>query len=256
MGYGVNVCGGADEIKKLKTLLIVLGVSLAISAAAYLTVIGIKFTFYVLCCAACVSLLYGFFFDKLIGKKWLNRCMIALCACFIVMVISLGVYGRKDNVTFGENAVIVLGAGIRGERVTRLLALRLDKAVEFSVSNPDAIIVVSGGQGPDEDISEALAMERYLVARGIPQERIIREDASTSTYENLSYSKAILDTLFDDPYEIAVITNDFHIFRAVRVAGRLGLTATHFHAATDRSSIPMNYSRECLAIVKFWIFGK
>lgn len=240
----------------IKSLLLISGISLFIITLVCLLAIGFKLHYLILLPVACVLFLYGSFFEKLVKKKWLTYCILTLCSCFIVLVAVLSVYGINDNVTFGEDAVVVLGAGLRGERVTRLLAQRLDKAVEFSLNNPGAVIVVSGGQGPDEDISEALAMERYLIARGVPAESIIKEDASTSTFENISYSKAILDDLFDDTYEIAVITNDFHVLRAVRVADRLGLAATHLHAATEWNGIPFYYSRECLAIVKFWVFGR
>lgn len=168
----------------------------------------------------------------------------------------LGLYGQHDTATFEEDAVVVLGAGVKGERVTKLLALRLDQAAEYSEKNPNAVIIVSGGQGPGEDITEALAMERYLIDKGVAAERIVKEEVSSSTYQNLLYSKELLDGLFDRPYKIAVITNDFHIFRAAGFAKRLGLDATHYHAKTVWYGVPYNYARECLAVVKMWIIGK
>lgn len=189
-------------------------------------------------------------------KRRLAYGALSLCAGFIIMILFLAVYGKTDNATYNEDAVIVLGAGVKGEYVTPLLAYRLLKAVDFSKRNPNAVIIVSGGQGPDEDISEALAMERYLIARGVPPEKIIKEDASTSTYENLLFSKEILDSIFGDSYKVTVVTNDFHIFRAAGIAGKLGLTATHLHSNTKWSTMPLNYTRECLALVKFWVFGR
>ena len=242
--------------RKMKFVLITLGILLFVYAIVLVFITGFNFRSILLCGGSCVLILYGFFIEKLIKKKWLTYSILTLCVCFAAMVVFLGLYGRTDNVTYSEDAVVVLGAGIRGEGVTRLLAYRLLKAIEFSENNPDAYVVVSGGQGPDEAISEALAMERYLIRRGVPPERIIKEDASTSTYENFLYSKEILDDFLEGPYEVAVITNDFHIFRAVRVAGKLGMTATHFHAQTDWVSVPLNYTRECLAIIKFLIIGK
>lgn len=241
---------------KAKILLIALGALLLIAAVIYLIAANLNFRFFLLCGISCALILYGLFFDKLARKKWLTRSILTLCACFIAMVVLVGAYGTNDNVTYDENAVIVLGAGIKGEYVSQLLAFRLLKAVEYIESNPEAVIVVSGGQGPDESISEALAMERYLIRRGVPAERIIKEEESTSTYENLLFSKEILDNRFKGSYKTVVITNDFHIFRAVGIAGKLGLNTTHFHAKTYWSGIPVNYTRECLALVKFWIFGR
>ena len=246
----------AHVARKMKILMVALGMMLFSGAIVFAFVTGFNFKFFLILGGSCALVLYGLFCEKLIKKKWLTYSILSLCVCFIGMVVFLGLYGRTDNITYSEDAVVVLGAGIRGEGVTRLLAYRLLKAIEFSENNPDAYIVVSGGQGPDEQISEALAMERYLIRRGVSPERIIKEDASTSTYENFLFSKEILDDLLEEPYEVAVITNDFHIFRAVRVAGKLGMSATHFHAQTDWTSVPLYYTRECLAIIKFWVFGK
>lgn len=241
---------------KLKAPMIATGVLLFIAAVIYLILISLNYKFMLLCGASCVLVLYGAFFERLVKVKWLTYSLVTLCVCALALIVFLGVYGGIDNATYSEDAVIVLGAGIKGEYVTELLAFRLQKAIEFSRRNPDAVIIVSGGQGPDEAISEALAMERYLVRRGVPPEMIIREEASTSTFENLMFSKEILDSQFEDSYRVTVITNDFHIFRAVGIAGKLGLTATHLHAQTNWYSIPVNYSRECLALIKFWISGR
>jgi len=205
---------------------------------------------------SCLLLSYGLFYERLIKIRWMTYGLLGLAAFFLAVSLFIGLYGINDNVTFDEDAVIVLGAGIRGEQVSLLLSYRLDKAVEYCHINPKAIIVVSGGQGPQEDITEALAMERYLISRGMPKERIIREEESTSTHENFSFSKNILDDIFTDPYTTVVITNSFHIYRATRLAEKLGLNATHYHGKTSWYSIPVNYARECIATLKFWLFGE
>ena len=244
--------------RNVKPLLVATGIIFFIAAVIYLIIFNFYFNykFVALCCIACVLILCGLFFEDIVKRRWLKYSIVSLCVCLVIMMLFLGIYGNVDNVTYNEDAVIVLGAGIKGEYVTELLAYRLLNAIEFSRINPNAVIIVSGGQGPDEDITEALAMERYLVMRGVPPEKIIREEASKSTYENLLYSKEILDNLFNGPYKVTIITNDFHIFRAVGIAGKLGLAATHFHANTKWYSVPFNYSRECLAVFKFWVFGK
>ncbi len=214
------------------------------------------------------TLAFGIFlmvFKKL--HKWLDhfqnkrliavvKC-IALAACLLVVVIiSMLVFvGQQDTTTFDDDAIIVLGAGVRGETVSLTLKHRLDKAVEYWNKNQKAIIVVSGGQGPQEDISEALAMKRYLVKNNIPDDIIIMEDQSTSTYENFVYSKKILDDVFKESYSIVYITNDFHIYRAGQIADLVGLENTRFAAKTAWSTIPNAYLREVLAVVKSWVFG-
>ena len=238
-------------MKAFKILLFTIGAASFLMIAISLFFVNFNFGIVILGGISCVFMLYGLFCERLIRLKWLTYSIIAVCFSYLAMMLFIGVYGRSDNVTFNENAVIVLGAAVRGEKVSLLLSDRLDKAVEYSKKNPNAVIIVSGGQGPQEKITEALAMERYLIAKGTPKEKIIKEEASTSSYENILYSKEILDDLFDKPYEAVIITNDFHIFRAVKIAGQLGLNATHYHAKVKWYFIPLNYSRECLAILWF-----
>lgn len=243
-------------MKKIKLLLLVLGLLTLIFAIVSVFFVNFNFGIIIIFGASCVLILYGLFFEKLVKMKWLTYSILAVCVIFLVMMTFIGIYGNNDTTTFDEDAVIVLGTGVRGEQVSQTLAYRLDKAVEYSEKNPKAVIIVSGGQGPQEDITEALAMERYLLAKGVAKERIIKEEASTSTYENYLYSKKILDEMFDSVYTTAVITNGFHIFRAVKLAEKLGLDVTHCHAKIEWYSVPINYTRECLAVVKLWILGK
>lgn len=201
--------------------------------------------------------LLGAFLDKLLEKipAWLKITFLSAVGVALVFLCVLFIYGDCDNVTYTEDAVIVLGAGIRGEEPTETLAERLDVAVEYHKKNPDAVIVVSGGQGHNEDITEALAMERYLAAAGVAADRIIKEERSTSTAENFAYSKEILDEYFDGEYSVAFITNDFHVMRASLAASRSGYAdVTHAHSSTAFYTFLPNTLRECLAFVKYLVF--
>jgi len=113
---------------------------------------------------------------------------------------------------------------------------------------------VSGGQGFQESIPEAYAMERYLLARGIPAGKIMMEDKSTSTYENFLFSKALLDKALPSPYTAVLITNDFHVYRAGMIAQSAGITARHIGAPTVWYTVPVSYMREMMAVVAFWVF--
>ena len=242
--------------KIFRSFLLVFGTSTFLITIISLFFINFNFGIVMMCCASGFIFFYGLFYEKLSKKKWLTFSILVVFTCFFMIVLFIGIYGKNDNVTFNEDAVIVLGAGIRGEQVSKLLSYRLDKAVEYSSVNQAAVIVVSGGQGPQEDITEALAMERYMVEKGVPKERIIKEEISTSTYENILRSKEILDQLFEDPYETVVITNDFHIYRATKLAEKLEMNVTHYNAKIEWYAIPLNYSRECVAILKMWLFGQ
>lgn len=198
----------------------------------------------------------GVFFDKLLEMtpSWLKIAFLSAVGAAAVFLCALFIYGYCDNVTYTEDAVIVLGSGVRGETPTETLVKRLDVALEYHRKNPDSVIVVSGGQGEDEDITEALAMERYLVAAGVAADRIIKEERSTSTAENFIYSKELLDAHFDGEYSVAFITNDFHIMRGALSASRCGYNATHVHSSTAFYTILPHTLRECLAFVKYIVF--
>ncbi|MCL2387001.1 MAG: YdcF family protein [Defluviitaleaceae bacterium] len=178
-------------------------------------------------------------------------------ACLLpaLLVVFLFVYGKSSNVDYTEDVVIVLGAAVVGETVTRPLARRLDAALHYWQNNPDAYIIVCGGLGNRAVITEAEAMARYLARRGVPRERILLEEYSTSTYENLAFAKEILDEHFPDGFSAVLVTNDFHIYRGVRTARRIGIDVNRLGAYTDWYSWPVNYLREMLAVAHMWVFA-
>lgn len=187
--------------------------------------------------------------------KILHYLFIVGISCFLFVVIGIFIYSHNNNVTYNEDAIIILGCGLAKDEETVSLSLenRLISAIEYSKKNQEAIIVVSGGQGTNEKISEALAMERYLVDKGIPISRIIKEDKSTSTYENFEFSKIILDEYFEEEYNIAFVTNDYHIFRANNTAKKIGFSATHYYGDTPIYVAMPSYFREVLAIFKYLV---
>lgn len=188
--------------------------------------------------------------------RWLWITVIVGLACVIVSASALLLYGQTDRVTHDEDVIIVLGAGIHGERVSLTLRDRLDAAIECHEQNPDAVIVVTGGQGPQEDITEALAMERYLVEHGIPQEKIWKEERATSTYENFVFSKALIDERLGENYSAVYVTTDFHMFRAGQVAHRAGFDdISHAHSDTVWYLVVPSCLRECVAVLWYWVSG-
>lgn len=208
-----------------------------------------------------ITTAYGIFYRIFIKKlpKWIIGLYYFGLLIIAIVIPVLFISGGTDNVTYEEDAIIVLGAAVRGEEISGALQKRLDVAIEYYQENPNVIIVVTGGQGPQESITEALAMERYLLANGIPKDNIIKEENATSTYENFKFSKKILDEYFKGQgqvdYTIAYITDDYHIYRAGRLAKIAGLgEMTHCHSNTHKSIILPSGLRECMAIVKLWIF--
>ena len=128
--------------------------------------------------------------------------------------------GHRDESAQPADAVIVLGAGVNGTTPSVALQTRIDAAERYLKAHPDIPAVLSGGQGPGEDISEADCMADWLIAYGVDESRIYREDRSTSTQENFAYSEEIMAELGLDAGDMfAFVTNDYHIFRAGRIAG-------------------------------------
>lgn len=170
---------------------------------------------------------------------------------FVAYVVYSLIY-RRVGYRPGVDYVVALGSGIMGERVPPLLASRLDKAQEtFQIerrTNPEVMLVVSGGQGPGEDVPEAVAMARYLTERGVPEDRIIIEDASRTTQQNLAFSKALMAARKPD-FRAVVVTNDYHAFRAATYARKARLRAQVIGAPTARYFVPSATIREFVAIL-------
>lgn len=213
------------------------------------------------CAVAVCVLLWGVFYEKIksVTKsgvlKWVKYAAIFFVCIEAVLVGFLGLYGNFDNVTYDEEAVVVLGAGVRGDRVSIPLAMRLNEAVKYHEKNPEALIVVTGGQGYQESVTEAYAMEKYLLEKGVDKDKIIKEEKATSTNENMRFSKEVLDEYFEEDYSIAVITNKFHIYRGVEIAKAEGFEkVTHMGAPIRWYNVIPCYLRESLAVLKMWVF--
>lgn len=202
---------------------------------------------------ASALLLFAFFYEKL--PLAIRIAFYSLFAIGLVFASFLPIYGSVETVDYQEDAVIVLGAGLRGEEPSKALRFRLDAAYDYAMQNPKAIVIVSGGQGENELIAESTAMKRYLVKKGLPEDRIMEEDKSTSTQENLAFSKAILDKTLGNYDRIVIISNDYHILRAESLAKEAGFTnVTHTAAQTPFSIFVPCTLRECLAVIYYFIF--
>ena len=147
--------------------------------------------------------------------------------------------------------IIIHGAGLLdGERVTPLLKRRIDKAVQafHQSKNPHIRLIASGGQGSDEKISEAQAMYNYLVEHtDVPKEAIILEEKSTTTYENLLFSKEIGEQLIENP-RFLFVTNDYHVFRTSTYARQIGMQGDGLGCSTASYYIPSAFIREYVAM--------
>ena len=156
------------------------------------------------------------------------------------------------------SAVIVLGAGVNGETPSLTLRTRIDAAAAYLEEHPDVPVVLSGGQGPGEAITEAECMRRALVRRGADESRLYPEERSTSTQENLRYSRAILEELGVDPAQrVAIVTSDFHLCR-VRLmwGGDTAAVPAHLPSALYFQCLTVNYFiREAFGLAAYFVYG-
>ena len=153
--------------------------------------------------------------------------------------------------------LLILGAALFGDTPSLELRERLDTSLEYINKNNDIKVIVSGGQGPNENITEAEAMKRYLTNHGVDEKRIIKEDESTSTLENIRFSKEIIQSMDKKTdLKLVIVSNDFHLFRAKLIAKRHGFTAYGLPARTPLWIIPSLYVREYFAVIKSVIFDK
>ena len=135
-----------------------------------------------------------------------------------------------------------------------MLRLRLDAAEEFLKENPDTKAILSGGQGPGEDITEALCMYRELVKRGISEDRLYMEDRSTSTRENIAFSKEIIEKEGLNT-KVAVVSNNFHLYRASISVKNAGLEFFSVSAFSPYPLLGTYVMREFMGILAQWVAG-
>lgn len=187
--------------------------------------------------------------------KWLlGGCAAVIMIIALLAVVETGCIVRANMKKPAENATaVVLGCRVYGERASLSLVERLEAAYDYLVENPDAACVVSGGQGSGENISEAECMYRWLVAKGIDKNRIYKEEKSTSTEENIAFSKEVIrENGLNE--RIAIVTSEYHSYRAGMIAKENGMT---FGTASGQTAIwllPTFYVRELYAILAEWIF--
>ncbi len=241
--------------KAIKLVSVISGALLLGNTALMMTIANLNFGLLPVALLGTALLVYGLFFEKLPFRKIISSVLAFGLAVIIAFTSFLALYGRNDNATYEEQTVIVLGCGIRGERVSVGLAKRLNKAYEYHLQNPEAVIIVSGGQGPQEDIPEALAMKRYLVSKGVSEDKIIMEDKSTSTITNFRNSYKIMYENNLSEYSVVFVTNGYHVYRAKEYAESEGFKGiTYLGTDIIWYTIPMNYMREMLAVLKMWVF--
>jgi len=205
-----------------------------------------------LAAAVCILPAWREAFDRIPGILKAGAAVVLavglVCFLFLEGCIISGMTGEPKGQV---DCLIVLGAQVRGTRVSRALQQRLDRAAAYLDEHKDTVVIVSGGQGPGEDISEAEAMEIYLLSRGISGERILKEDRSVNTEQNIRFSQELMEP----GASVGIVSNDFHVFRAVCIAKAAGIEAEGLPAPSSLGMYPHYMVREAFAVAKDLIFG-
>lgn len=196
-------------------------------------------------------ILIAILLDKIIllWNKKLGKVVISIvCAIAIIGATMFGITLNKvvneTNNDYAENeTLVILGCQVHGETPSSPLRNRVLAGAKYLNQNPNAKVVVCGGKGRGESITEAECMRRILVDNGIDESRIIVEDKSTSTYENLKFAKQLIDD-----NNIVISTSDYHCYRAELIAKRNGFNASTIPVGTFKKAYPSVYTREVLAV--------
>ena len=218
---------------------------------------GTKF-FLIWALAGVAAILWGLFGDRILGimPVWCKRSvyiLVTICAAIFVVVEGMVVSGFFAKAPKQLDYIIVLGAQLKANGPSYVLRLRLDEAYEYLVENENTKVIVSGGQGSNEPDTEAQGMYEYLVGRGIAPERIIKEDKSKDTSENILFSKEFFNPEIDS---VGIVSNNFHIFRAVQLAKAAGYENVYgLSARSNLWYLPNNMLREFFGIAKDFVMG-
>ena len=207
------------------------------------------------CCFVCFLLLRGQRKGKISFPGWLRTVcravLLAACAVFCIVegfiVAAMYTQPVKDL-----DYIIVLGAAVRGEEPTSPMILRMERALAYLEENPRTVAVASGGRGSGEEISEAECIYRYLSEHGITPDRIMKEERSANTLQNIQYSFALIP----EGASAGVVTSSFHLYRAMLVARQTGHPDVVGIPAKTLLPLGIHYTvREFFAVGKLLLQG-
>lgn len=184
--------------------------------------------------------------------------LLVLALIFLGTVECLILQGAQGAPEPEADYLLVLGAAVKGEVPSRSLAERLTAALSYLEAHPDTVCIVSGGKGWGENITEAQCMSQWLLSRGIDPERVWPEDRATSTWENLGFTLDLIEERTGTrPDRLAVVSSEYHLYRAGLMARSLGLDFLGVPAKTHPWLNRIHYYfREFFGVVHFWVLGR
>ena len=191
---------------------------------------------------------------------WLRRVLAGLLAIFLLLSVATGIrlgasLGGADDPE--AEFVVVLGAGVNGTVPSQALRERLEAAQRYLEEYPEAILILSGGKGDNENITEADCMYRWLTERGADPERLRREENATNTEENIAYSLDLIEAEFGvRPEKLGVISAEYHLLRASLLAKDAGVETVCYPSRTqNRAFFCLMFVREIFGVWYALVLG-
>lgn len=197
-----------------------------------------------------VYIVAGFMINRLDSTNQILVGIIAFCFLMYIILSMREIFLAGRTIFAEKQTIIVLGCRVFGDKPSQALIKRTDAAYNFLLNNPNSAAILSGGQGRDENMSEAECMQKLLNDRGVSKSRLILEDRSTSTDENIRFSLEIMAEL-GIKKEAAIATSEYHQKRASRICDKYGLAVTPISSRTKWNLLPTFLLREMLAEIKF-----
>lgn len=189
--------------------------------------------------------------------RWLRnawRALLLTGLALLAVLEGLVISGMSATAPPGMDYLMVLGASVYADGPSPALTRRINAVMDCLDRHPDAVIIATGGQGDGEPITEAQCIRDELVSRGVDPARILMEDRSTNTWENMTFSKALIDR---DDAAVGIVTNNFHVWRSLRLARRAGLKNVHGIAAEYTGPTLIHFMvREAISIAVWFLRGR
>jgi uncharacterized SAM-binding protein YcdF (DUF218 family) len=190
-------------------------------------------------------------------NKLIRRLIKAFMIIGIILLIVFSIPGIMISSKFDQDKLdgdsprymVILGARVRQDGLSKTLRRRLDAAIPFLQKDSTIKVIVSGGQGPDEPVSEARAMAQYLIEKGIDSSRILQEDKSMNTRENLSLSKKLIPGADSRIIPVWIVTSNYHQYRAQKLARQLNYNPYGIPCSTPAKDLPLYFFREMIAVI-------
>ncbi len=242
----------------MKAKLWLIAVIVLLLAAVVFAVAMTGHTFVAALCAFIALVIVYFHFVRRRGLRIAAAIVLAAGIAVFGVIEAPIVAGARTDAPDDVEYLVVLGAGLHGDVPSLSLTDRLEGALAWLEAHPDCVAVVSGGQGPGETMTEGEAMGIWLEARGIDPSRIIVEDRATSTQENLEYSFALIRGRGGEPDgNCAIVTSEYHLYRAKALAARQGVECFGVAARTSWPTLMLNYFiREGFAVTYYRLTGE